>query len=182
MALMYSPDVNTNFTIPDFSLPAMDGNTYSHNDLTDGSIKVFLFICNHCPYVQAIEERIIKLAHSYEDKNVEFIGVCSNDAADYPEDSFESLQQTWKEKNYGFKYLYDEDQSLAKKLEAICTPDIFVFGADNKLSYRGQLDNAWRDASKVTRQDLKLVIEAMLNKQNIDFKPVPSMGCSIKWK
>ncbi len=182
MALMYSPETEKNFQLPAFNLPGTDGNTYNQNSFSQYDINVFMFICNHCPYVMAIEDRIIALYKELKDKNVHFIGVCSNDANDYPEDSFSNIQKRWSDKDYQFTYLYDEDQTLAKDFSAVCTPDIFAFNKNNLLFYRGRLDDNWREPGEVTRVDLKLAILAELNQQDLGFEPIPSMGCSIKWK
>lgn len=182
MALLYSPQVEDKFFIPKFNLPAVSGSNLNNESLIKFDLKVFFFICNHCPYVKAIESRIIELYQQIKHKNIMFIGVCSNDANDYPEDSFENIKKSWIEKNYEFPYLYDESQEVAKAFDAICTPDIFAFDQKNQLFYRGQLDNSWRDPQAVTREDLKLALEAKLNDKSINFTPSPSMGCSIKWK
>lgn len=181
MALIYTPKANQQFSIPNFNLPAMEGRNFSNIDFKS-KVKVFLFICNHCPYVKAIETRIIKLAKSYKDVCVDFISVCSNDSEEYPEDSFERLQSNWKNKNFNFPYLHDENQDLAKKFSAVCTPDIFVFNKNDSLFYRGRFDDNWKDENKVTRQELKIAIDDALNDSKLSFSPTPSMGCSIKWK
>jgi len=181
MALLYSPQQDANFQMPEFNLPAVSGDNFSNSDIHDYDLKVFFFICNHCPYVKAIEDRIINLYKKVKNKNIIFMGVCSNDASDYPEDSFENIKKSWLEKNYEFPYLYDKDQTVAKSFGAVCTPDIFAFNKNNMLFYRGQLDNSWRNEASVTRKDLKLALEAELDNQTIDFKQTPSMGCSIKW-
>ena len=130
----------------------------------------------------AIEDRIIDLYKELKDSQVHFIGVCSNDALDYPEDSFENIKKRWADKNYEFTYLYDSEQSAAKDFGAVCTPDIFAFNKENKLFYRGQLDDNWRNPAGVTRKDLKLAIQAELQNTPLSFQPTSSMGCSIKWK
>jgi len=182
MALLYSPKQENNFLIPEFNLPAVSGENFSSSDFNKYDLKVFFFICNHCPYVKAIEDRIIKLYKQLKPKNIIFIGICSNDAADYPEDSFDNIKKTWQSKNYEFPYLYDETQEVAKAFGAICTPDIFAFDQNNKLFYRGQLDNSWRTPQSVSREDLKLALEAKLAGNELTFDQTPSMGCSIKWK
>ena len=182
MALTYTPNDELGTPCPDFVLPATDGKEYKLSDFQQYDVLCFLFICNHCPYVQAIEHRIIELNKSLEGKSVCLIGICSNDASDYPEDSFENIQKAWSEKEYNFPYLYDESQEVAKKFAAVCTPDIFVFDSERKLTYRGRLDDSWKDPLKVTKEELKLAILDTLDKKPISFKPLPSMGCSIKWK
>ena len=182
MALTYTPHLNMKQKCPDFSVLGLDGKTYDLEHFNDQLVLIFLFICNHCPYVKAIEDRIISLAADPEINGAQIIGVCSNDSSDFPEDSFESLKAQWASKNYGFPYLFDEDQSMAKSFGAVCTPDIFVFNQDRNLTYRGRLDDSWKSPEKVERQDLKLAILSALNGSKLPFEPVPSMGCSIKWK
>lgn len=179
MALTYTP-ITTEQKLPDFMLTTVDKKTFSAKDIPRGSTTVILFICNHCPYVQAIEERMIQLATAMKDQPVQFIGICSNDHTDHPEDHPDKLLERWKNKNYGFPYLVDNNQEVAKAFGAVCTPDIFVFDVKNNLTYRGRFDDSWKDASKVTKQDLKEAILKTLQGQKID-PQIPSMGCSIKW-
>lgn len=181
MALTITPEVELGSDCPDFSLPAVDGKKYSLKDFPIGKPLVIMFICNHCPYVQAIEDRLIQLGTDLKAHNIPVIGICSNDAESHPEDSFENLQKRSVEKNYSFQYLYDESQQTARTFGAVCTPDFFVYDNNHKLAYRGRLDDSWKDASKVTQREL---FEAVLNLK--DNKPInnpqtPSMGCSIKW-
>ncbi|MCB9025503.1 MAG: thioredoxin family protein [Bdellovibrionaceae bacterium] len=182
MALTYTPTDNLGLNCPDFQVQATDGEIYQLSSFNNYEVLCFLFICNHCPYVQAIEDRIIKLNQFFKNKSVAFIGVCSNDASDYPEDSFDNIKKKWKEKNFGFVYLYDETQKMAKDFGALCTPDIFVFNKMRKLSYRGRFDDSWKDPNKVTQEDLKQAILDTLSQKPISFEHLPSMGCSIKWK
>ena len=182
MALTYSPEADEQLTFPYFSLPATDGKTYESSQFQDGKPIVVMFICNHCPYVQAIEHRLIELTHRFKEQ-VHFIGICSNDPDDYPEDSFDGLKKRAEELKYPFIYLHDEDQTVAKNFKAVCTPDLYLFSEDYSLVYRGRLDDSWKDADKVSSQDLAEAIEATLKNENISFdSQIPSMGCSIKWK
>ena len=183
MALTYSEEIKKEFTCPSFSLPSVDGKMYSLSDFSTAKALTILFICNHCPYVQAIEDRIIHLSKELNSRGVQFVGICSNDAESYPEDSLKNLLKQWKKKDYGFPYLYDEDQKVAKAFGALCTPDIFVFNQKRKLSYRGQFDDNWKNPSLVKREDLKLALLKIIeSKDELGFEPRPSMGCSIKWK
>jgi hypothetical protein len=142
-----------------------------------------MFICNHCPYVKAIEDRLITLAREIKSFGGQVVGICSNDGVNYPEDSFANLKKRWTEKSYGFPYLHDETQSVAKSFGAVCTPDFFVFNKDRKLRYRGRLDDSWKEPQKVTRQELLLATKsiAQTGELSISFDQTPSMGCSIKW-
>ena len=182
MPLVHTPEPEIGSSCPDFQGPAVEGKDYSLQDFSNKKALVVMFICNHCPYVVAVEERIIKLAHSYKGQSVQFLGVCSNDAEKYPEDSFDNLKKSWSEKNYDFPYLFDEDQSMAKNFGAVCTPDFFVYDENRKLTYRGRLDDSWKEPEKVTRQELKEAIDLILQNEPPMIDQNASMGCSMKWK
>lgn len=182
MALTYTPTQDNKMFCPPFQNRATDGKSYSLIDFKEKKVLCFLFICNHCPYVMAIEDRIIELNKKYTNKEVAFIGICSNDPREYQEDSFENIRKRWLEKNYNFIYLYDDTQKMAKDFGAVCTPDIYVFNQKRELTYRGRFDDSWKNPMAVQRQDLQLAIEATLVNMELSFTPVPSMGCSIKWK
>lgn len=182
MALTYTPE-NPQFgqPCPDFTLPAMDGKTYSLSDFKNGNPLLVMFICNHCPYVKAIEDRLIQLGHDLKLENIHVVAICSNTDTKYTEDSFENLQKRFFEKKYSFTYLHDETQDVAKKFGAVCTPDYFLFDGDCKLQYRGRLDDNWKEADKVTRRELYQAALDLKNKKPLAAQ-TPSMGCSIKWK
>jgi peroxiredoxin len=167
---------------PDFRLPAVDGKTYARDDFAASPVLVVMFICNHCPYVKAVEDRLIALARDYGPRGVQFVGVCANDAEGYPEDAFDKLAERWRTKGYGFPYLHDEAQNVAREFGAVCTPDIFVFDRDRQLAYRGRIDDSWKDPAKVTRRELADALEALLAGRRPASDQRPSLGCSIKWK
>lgn len=182
MALTYTPEKpEFGQACPDFTLTGMDGKTYSLKDFTNGNPLVVMFICNHCPYVKAIEDRLIQLGKDLKNHQINVVAICSNTDTKYTEDSFENLQKRFFEKEYSFFYLHDESQDVAKKFGAVCTPDYFMFDGQLKLQYRGRLDDNWKEADKVTSREL---FEAALDlKNHRPLKPqTPSMGCSIKWK
>lgn len=139
-------------------------------------------MCNHCPYVKAVLKRIIALQNEFIDRGVQFIGINSNDATRYPDDSLENMKIIAKENDFSFPYLIDPSQEVAKSYDAVCTPDLYVYGKNRKLVYRGRIDDNWEDSEKVTQQDLKLALENILSREVITSKQIPSMGCSIKWK
>ena len=139
-------------------------------------------MCNHCPYVQAIIDRLISLQNDYQGKEVQIIGINSNDAENYPEDSFEAMQSIVKERNINFIYLHDESQEVAQAYQAQCTPDIYVFDKNQKLAYHGRLDDNWQNPNQVQKQDLRNALGLILTGQSITEEQYPSMGCSIKWK
>jgi peroxiredoxin len=167
---------------PDFRLPAVDGKTYARDDFATKPVLVVMFICNHCPYVKAVEDRLIRLAREFEPKGVQLVGVCANDAKNYPDDAFDALAARWRERGYGFPYLHDEAQDVARAFGAVCTPDIFVFDEDRRLAYRGRIDDSWKDESRVTRRELAEAIEALVAGGKPSREQRPSMGCSIKWR
>jgi peroxiredoxin len=182
MALTYTPALENGQKLPDFKLPSVDGKIFSPVDFKSNKALVVMFICNHCPYVQAIEDRLIMLAHSYRDKGVGFLGICSNDPSDYPEDRPEALKARWLEKNYGFPYLIDASQDVARAFGAVCTPDLYVFDKSQALVYRGRLDDSWKSPQNVKRQELKEALDSLLAGKQVKAEQNPSMGCSIKWK
>jgi peroxiredoxin len=182
MALTHTPDPEIGKACPDFTLPGIDGNTYSLDDFKTNKPLVVMFICNHCPYVKAIDDRLVELGNALNVRSISLVAICSNDAENYPEDSFEKIQEHAIEKNYNFPYLYDETQEIAKKFGAVCTPDFFVYDKNLKLAYRGRLDDSWKDASKVTKQELLDAVILLDDNKPLTEKQHPSMGCNIKWK
>jgi peroxiredoxin len=167
---------------PDFRLPATDGKVYARDDFAAAPVLVVMFICNHCPYVRAVEDRLLELVQTYAPKGVQFVGICSNDAESYPDDSFERLRERWQSKAYGFPYLHDEAQDVGHAFDAACTPDIFVYDRERLLAYRGRIDDSWKDPTKVTRRDLADALDALLAGRKPALEQIPSLGCSIKWK
>lgn len=181
MALLYTPEVPMGTSMPKFELKTVEGRNWSSDKISNTPSKVIVFMCNHCPYVKAIEERLIVLARELAAKNVPLVGICSNDPTEYPEDAPSELLKRWREREYGFEYLVDETQEVARTFGAVCTPDFFVYDGKNQLAYRGRLDDSWKDPNKVTRRELKLAVEKILAGKPIDVQS-PSMGCSIKWR
>lgn len=186
MALTYSTMQELGKKAPPFQLPGVDGKTYSLENFTNSKALLVIFMCNHCPYVIAVQERINVLAKKFASQKVSVVGINSNDSVRYPDDSFDAMKARSKEKGYVFPYLFDESQAVAKAYDAVCTPDFFLYENDPSagfiLKYRGRLDDNWKDPKAVTREDLSLAIEALLNNKSIDPDQKPSMGCSIKWK
>ncbi len=179
---VYTPEkIEFGLSCPDFNLPATNGKTYQLADFKNEKPLVIMFICNHCPYVKVIEDRLIALGNDLKKVNINVVAICANDELSYPEDSFDHLKKRAEEKNYPFIYLHDQSQEVAKKFGAICTPDYFVYDQSTKLAYRGRLDDSWKDPTHVkTRELYEAVIELSQNKK-ITRAQVPSMGCSIKW-
>ena len=182
MALTYSNMVPLGAPAPDFSLPGTDDNTYSLESFKDKQVLVVIFMCNHCPYVQAVLRRLINLQLEFKDRSVQLVGINVNDAEKYPDDSMENMKVLAEKKNLPFPYLFDETQESAKAYDAVCTPDIYVYGEERKLLYRGRIDDNWQHPEQITRHDLKDAIEAILDGRPVSDDQVSAMGCSIKWK
>jgi peroxiredoxin len=182
MALLESEQAELGMSAPDFELPGTDGQTYSLASFEDADVLVVMFICNHCPYVKAVRQRLIDLADEMADEPVELVAISSNDAQRYPDDSFERMTEVAQEYNYPFPYLYDETQDVARSYDAKCTPDIFVFDEQRRLRYRGRIDDNWKQPDQVSRRELAEAIGALLDGELPDEEQHPSVGCSIKWK
>lgn len=181
MGLTYTPKGELGAACPSFNLPSVQGKAYGLSDCQK-PVLVVAFVCNHCPYTLAVEDRMIALAKAFHDQ-VNFLAICSNDARRYPEDSFEKMKERALVKNYPFPYLHDETQEVAKAFGAVCTPDFFVYGPDRKLAYRGRLDDSWQDPRQVKEESLKKAIMLLVSgNEPLSENQHPSMGCSIKWK
>jgi peroxiredoxin len=182
MPVMHSKGMPIGTPAPPFELPGVDGETRSLDSFSDAELLVVVFTCNHCPYAIASEDRLIALQNDYRAKGVQVVAINPNDAVSYPDDSFDKMKQRAAEKRFNFPYLRDESQEVARAYDAACTPDIFVFGQDRKLVYNGRIDDNWKEPEKVTRHELREVLDAALQGKSVDFEHTPSMGCSIKWK
>ncbi|TKD17506.1 thioredoxin family protein [Rhodobacter capsulatus] len=168
---------------PDFRLPDTSGRLWSLDDIRGPKGLLIMFICNHCPYVQAILDRLQRDAEALMEAGIGVAAISSNDVESYPEDSPENMARLAAERGFHFPYLFDETQAVAKAYDAICTPDFFGFNADYRLQYRGRLDASGRTPGPVdARREL---YEAMLSVAETGEGPrdqIASMGCSIKWK
>jgi peroxiredoxin len=182
MALTESRDLPLGTPCPDFRLPSVDGKTFGLDDCRDARALVVMFICNHCPYVQAVEDRIVQLHLDYAPRGVQLVGICANDPTDYPDDRPERLLARWREKRYGFPYLIDASQEVARAFAAVCTPDIYVFDAAQRLAYHGQIDDNWKEPEKVKRHDLREALDALVAGRAPAREQTPAIGCSIKWR
>ncbi len=182
MALLNSKMVPLGTKAIDFDLRGTDGKNYSLDSFKEKKVLVVIFMCNHCPYVIAVLDRIIAIQNDYADKGVQLIGVNPNDTVNYPDDSFDNMKKIVKEKNIPFPYLIDESQDIARKYDAVCTPDIYVYGNERTLIYRGRIDDNWQEESKVKKRDLRDALDAILKGNPVSGEQTPSMGCSIKWK
>lgn len=168
---------------PDFSLSATDGSTVSLSDYVGKKALLVIFMCNHCPYVKHVAEQLKTLSDQYMAKGVGVVGISSNDAEKYPDDSPEAMAAEKRDRGYEFDYLFDEDQSVAQAYAAACTPDFFLFDGDHKLVYRGQLDSSRPKSDiPVTGEDLRAALDAVLQGDSPAADQTPSLGCNIKWK
>jgi peroxiredoxin len=168
---------------PEFSLPDTDGNTVSLSDFADSQALLVIFMCNHCPFVKHVAEQLKLLAEDYQSRGVAVVGISSNDVEKYPDDSPAAMAKEREKRGYPFPYLYDADQSVAQAYAAACTPDFFLFDADGRLAYRGQLDASRPESGiPVTGEDLRGALDAVLAGQAPSPKQTPSIGCNIKWK
>lgn len=168
---------------PDFSLVNVDGRTVSSKDFQDASAMLVMFMCNHCPFVIRVAEELANLANEYQQKGVAIVGISSNDVEKFPQDSPEQMVHEAEQRGYTFPYLYDEDQQVARAYRAACTPDFFVFDADQQLVYRGQMDDSRPDSGiAVTGGDLRNALDAVLAQGPVPQDQKPSIGCNIKWK
>lgn len=178
----YGSEVALSTPLPAFELVSVCGEVVRSQDLV-GQPVVVVFTCGHCPYVQAVEDRMLALAREFIPKGIRWIGIAANDPALYPqEDSPEALCRRVHEKGYPFPILFDETQEVAKRFGAVCTPEFFVYDAQHRLYYHGRLDDNWKDPAAVTRQELREALEALLAGQPAPQPQYPAMGCSIKWK
>lgn len=182
MVVLRSEMVPLGTPADNFILPGVDGKKYSLDSFKEKKVLVIIFMCNHCPYVKATLDRLIRIEKKYQDKDIQLVGINPNDEITYPDDSFENMKKVAKEKGIPFPYLRDETQEIARRYNAVCTPDIFVYGPERKLLYRGRIDDNWQYPEKVTRHDLIDTIEAIISDKAIPTEQHPSMGCSIKWK
>jgi peroxiredoxin len=167
---------------PDFDLLGVDGKRHDLVAVRGPNGLVVMFICNHCPYVKAVIDRIVRDCRDLSARGVGSVAVMSNDPTEYPEDSFENMKRIAREKGFAFPYLLDETQDVARAYGAACTPDFFGFNAGLELQYRGRLDASRRDAVPNARREL---FEAMVQIANTGIGPkeqIASIGCSIKWK
>jgi len=180
MVLLESLNLPLGSDAHDFNLPGIDGEDHSLENYKGAKALVVIFMCNHCPYVQAVIERLIILQKKFPE--TEFVGINSNDSDGYPEDGFDKMKEYAEDWGLNFDYLRDETQEVAKIYKAQCTPDIYVFDKDQKLAYHGRIDDNWQHEDKATTQELHDALEALMKGENPSDQQYPSMGCSIKWK
>jgi len=173
------------FDLPalDFSLPGTDGKIWTLDDCRGDNGLLIMFICNHCPYVKAILDRLVRDTNELKQLGINTVAIMSNDVADYEEDSFDNMQRVAEEQGFTFPYLYDETQQTAQKYGAVCTPDFFGYNKDLQLQYRGRLDASRKEAAAAdARRDLFEAMKHVAETGRGPEQQIPSMGCSIKWR
>ncbi|HLX12522.1 MAG TPA: thioredoxin family protein [Bacteroidota bacterium] len=168
--------------LPSFSgLPGVDGKTHSSNDFSGARVLVIAFTCNHCPYVQAYEERMIAFQRDYPAKSATLIAINSNETNNYPEDRFEEMVKRAREKKFNFPYLRDERQTVAESFGASHTPEFFVFDEERVLRYHGKMDDNYKNPNNVQVKYLRDAVDALLAGKPVATPETYSIGCTIKW-
>ena len=178
-----TPICDFGWKAPHFELRGIDGKMHRLSDLAGERGLLVMFICNHCPYVKAVIDRVVRDAKELEAMGVKTVAICSNDAEGYPDDSFENMKLFAEQHGFTFPYLHDESQQVARDWDAVCTPDFFGFNGDLELHYRGRLDESGRQAGDPNaRRDLFEAMKQVLETGQGPREQIASMGCSIKWK
>ena len=168
--------------LPEFSLLGTDGAWHGSDDLKNAKAALVIFTCNHCPYVKGSEEMLIAIVNKFKSQGLITLAINANDAAQYPEDSFEMMQAKAKNMNLPYFYLHDEKQIVAKAFDAACTPECYLFDSSLNLAFHGTISDNVRDARAVKKDYLTAAISQVLRKQVCDPSYVHPVGCSIKWR
>lgn len=168
--------------LPPFELPNLEGNMVASEDLK-GNPTLIIFLCNHCPYVKHVISKLSELVKSYQQRGLKVVGINSNDIENYPQDAPDQMKEFAAEHSFSFPYLFDETQEVAKAYRAACTPDFFLFDANHKLVYRGQMDDSRPKTDiPITGKDLNEAVDKLLAGEPLPEDQIPSVGCNIKWK
>lgn len=183
MASTETPVCDFGAPAPDFALPGVDGRIWTRDQCRGPRGLLVMFICNHCPYVKAVRERIVRDARDLIALGIGCVAINPNDPSQYPEDSFENMKRVAEEYAFPFPYLFDETQEVARAYGAVCTPDFFGYNADLKLQYRGRLDASRKEtAPPDARRELYEAMKQIAETGQGPAEQIPSIGCSIKWK
>lgn len=183
MAALETPVCDFGSPAPDFSLVGVDGKVWTRDACKGERGLLVMFICNHCPFVQAVRSRILRDARDLAALGIGSVAIMSNDTQDYPDDSFENMKRIAADLAFPFPYLLDETQEVARAYGAVCTPDFFGYNAELGLQYRGRLDESRREtAPEGVRRDLFEAMKQVAQTGRGPAEQIPSMGCSIKWK
>jgi peroxiredoxin len=178
-----TPVCDFGWKAPAFTLPGVDGKPYSLEELSGPNGTLVMFICNHCPYVRAVIDRIVRDVNELKPLGISAVAISSNDTVHYPEDSFDNMKRFAKTHHFSFPYLFDESQHVARAYDAACTPDFFGFNGKLELQYRGRLDASRKEAAPASvRRDLFEAMKEIAATGRGPREQIPSIGCSIKWK
>ena len=178
----YTPDCDFGAPVPEFTLPGIDGNSWSLDDCVGERGLLVMFICNHCPYVQAINKKLVRDTTELIKLGIGCVAIMPNDTQAYPQDDLQHMRVVAQEQGYPFPYLIDESQQVARKFGAVCTPDFFGYNAALQLQYRGRLDPAGKSGVDDAPRELYLAMKGVAEHGKGPLEQVPSMGCSIKWR
>jgi len=182
MASVQPPLCNFGWKASDFNLLDTDGQHWRLEDIRGERGTLVMFICNHCPYVKSIRQRLVSDVRELKALGINTIAIMSNDVFDYPEDSFENMKAVAEEFNFSFPYVWDETQDVAKAYDAVCTPDFFGFNASLELQYRGRFDGSRKELAPESTRDLFKAMRQIAETGQGPREQIASMGCSIKWK
>lgn len=177
-----SPSFAIGAELPEFSLPSVSGEQIGSAYLGGAKAGLVVFLCNHCPYVKGSEEMLIRIFKEFAPKGLRAVTISSNDASQYPEDSFAKMKEKAAAMSLPYPYLYDESQRVARLFDAACTPEFYLFDEHGKLAYHGAINDSPRDPSKVTKDYLSQAIQSVLAGKAPSPQFVNPLGCSIKWK
>jgi peroxiredoxin len=182
MVSLQPPICNFGWKAPDFNLPGVDGKRHTLQSARGKNGLLVMFICNHCPYVKSIRDRIVRDTRELIPHGINSIAIMSNDPTDYAEDSFDNMQAVAREFDFPFPYVWDATQDVARNYGAVCTPDFFGFNADLELQYRGRLDASRKEAVADAPRDLFNAMVEVAKTGQGPREQIASMGCSIKWR
>jgi peroxiredoxin len=183
MVLLETPICDFGQPAIDFTLPGVDGQTWTLEQCRGPNGLLVMFICNHCPYVKAIQDRLVRDVKELRNYGIHAVGIMSNDPGDYPEDSFDNMKRVAEKFGYPFPYLFDTAQAVAKAYGAVCTPDFFGYNRDLALQYRGRLDASRKEAAPPgARRDLFEAMKQVALTGQGPSEQIPGLGCSIKWR
>jgi len=182
MVSLETPVCDFGLPAPDFALPGVDGKRWTRDQCKGPNGLLVMFICNHCPYVKSIRERLVRDTRELKTLGINSVAIMANDPSEYPEDAFENMQKVAAEFAFPFPYLIDETQEIAKAYGAVCTPDVFGYNAELGLQYRGRLDESRKETAPAgVRRDLFEAMKQVAETGSGPAHQIPSVGCSIKW-